>query len=236
MYSQTSSSVQSDSGNMRIDSPELRRVLNRFQNSGRRVDCFRLETGEMGREAARSLACGCILPDCGLWHRKFTFQEVSARRAQPASGHDVEEAARQKLLDHGSRKRCAALNDASDISKPKEPLVVSVFHVDQLNFTYAPWSCVSWNEGEAKSTFSRERKENPSLWNGQVLLLRNARFAHRTLSGAFFENRLRQSFGRTRPACLARHALRPARFPGAAIFGSDGGLILGEVAAHTRYA
>jgi hypothetical protein len=114
--------------------------------------------------------------------------------------------------------------------------VVSVFHVDQLNFAYAPWS---WRFAERRrreidAFFSCERKENPSLWNGRLLLLHNARLADRTLSGTFFETDYASLL-----AALAWDAMGPAVaacFPAAAIFGSDGGLILGEMAGHTRNA
>lgn len=114
--------------------------------------------------------------------------------------------------------------------------IVSVCHVDHLNFAYAPWS---WHFADRKrreidAFFSCEREENPSLWNGRLLLLRNARLAGRTLSGTFFETDYASLL-----AALAWDAMGPAVaacFPAAAIFGSDGGLILGEMAAHTRNA
>jgi hypothetical protein len=50
--------------------------------------------------------------------------------------------------------------------------LLSVRRVERLNFTYAPWS---WDFADRRRQeidvfFSDERKENPSLWNGQLLL------------------------------------------------------------------
>jgi 8-oxo-dGTP pyrophosphatase MutT (NUDIX family) len=114
--------------------------------------------------------------------------------------------------------------------------VVSVSHADRLNFAYAPWSWpfAGMRRQEIDAFFSREREENPFLWNGRLLLLRNAQFAGETLSGTFFETDYASLL-----AALAWDAMGPtvtACFPAAAIFGSDGGLILGEMAAQTRNA
>jgi hypothetical protein len=114
--------------------------------------------------------------------------------------------------------------------------VVSVRHAERLNFAFAPWTWrfADRSRREIDAFFSRERKENPSLWNGRLLLLRNAQFIGKMLSGTFFETDYASLL-----AALAWDAMRPAVkacFPAAAIFGSDGGLILGEMAAHTRNA
>jgi hypothetical protein len=64
--------------------------------------------------------------------------------------------------------------------------------------------------------------------------LRNPHFVGGTLSGTFFETDYANLL-----AALAWDAMGPAVkacFPAAAIFGCDGGLILGEMAAHTRNA
>jgi hypothetical protein len=67
--------------------------------------------------------------------------------------------------------------------------LLSVRRVERLNFTYAPWSCdfADRRRHEIDAFFSCERKENPSLWNGRLLLLRDPQFAEQTLSGTFFE-------------------------------------------------
>ena len=114
--------------------------------------------------------------------------------------------------------------------------LVSVHRVERLNFEYAPWT---WHfadrrRREIDAFFAGESKENPSLWNGRLLLLRDVQFAEQVLSGTFFETDYASLL-----AALAWEAMGPtvkACFPGAAIFGSDGGLILGEMAPHTRNA
>jgi 8-oxo-dGTP pyrophosphatase MutT (NUDIX family) len=114
--------------------------------------------------------------------------------------------------------------------------LVAVRRVGRLNFGYAPWP---WHfadrqRREIDAFFSGESKENPSLWNGRLLLLRDLRFAGEMLSGTFFETDYASLL-----AALAWEAMGPAVkacFPGAAIFGSDGGVILGEMAPHTRNA
>jgi 8-oxo-dGTP pyrophosphatase MutT (NUDIX family) len=114
--------------------------------------------------------------------------------------------------------------------------LVSVRHLARLKFGYAPWS---WHfadrqRREIDAFFSGECKENPSLWNGRLLLMRDVQFGEEMLSGTFFETDYASLL-----AALAWEAMGPtvkACFPGAAIFGSDGGLILGEMAPHTRNA
>src|SRR6202161_622756 len=113
---------------------------------------------------------------------------------------------------------------------------VSVRRVGRLNFGYAPWSWrfVNRRQREIDAFFLGECKENPSLWNGRLLLLRDVQFAEQMLSGTFFETDYASLL-----AALAWEAMGPtvkACFPGAAIFGSDEGLILGEMASHTRNA
>ena len=113
---------------------------------------------------------------------------------------------------------------------------MSVRRVGRLNFGYAPWSWrfVNRRRREIDAFFLGECKENPSLWNGRLLLLRDVQFAERVLSGTFFEADYASLL-----AALAWEAMGPtvkACFPGAAIFGSDEGLILGEMASHTRNA
>jgi len=114
--------------------------------------------------------------------------------------------------------------------------LVSVRRVGRVNFGYAPWSWHFANRQrrEIDAFFSGECKENPSLWNGRLLLLRDVQFAEQGLSGTFFETDYASLL-----AALAWEAMGPAVkacFPGAAIFGSDEGLILGEMAPHTRNA
>jgi 8-oxo-dGTP pyrophosphatase MutT (NUDIX family) len=114
--------------------------------------------------------------------------------------------------------------------------LVSVRRVGRLNFGYAPWS---WHfadrrRREIDEFFSGESKENPSLWNGRLLLLRDVQFAEQMLSGTFFETDYASLLAALAWEAMGRRV--KACFPDAAIFGSDGGLILGEMAFHTRNA
>jgi hypothetical protein len=56
-----------------------------------------------------------------------------------------------------------------------------------------------------RRVFSGESKENPSLWNGRLLSLRDVQFAEQTLSGTFFETDYASLL-----AALAWEAMGPA--------------------------
>jgi hypothetical protein len=85
--------------------------------------------------------------------------------------------------------------------------LVSVSQLARLKFGYAPWS---WHFADRQRReidvfFSGERKENPSLWNGRLLSLRDVQFAEQTLSGTFFETDYASLL-----AALAWEAMGPA--------------------------
>jgi 8-oxo-dGTP pyrophosphatase MutT (NUDIX family) len=111
-----------------------------------------------------------------------------------------------------------------------------VQQIEQLEFTFAPWSWpfVENRRAEIDEFFRREREKNPALWNGRLLLLRNAAITRKSISGSFFETDYASllaglawgTMGDTVKAC----------FPAAAVFASDGGFIVGEMAEHTRNA
>jgi 8-oxo-dGTP pyrophosphatase MutT (NUDIX family) len=82
--------------------------------------------------------------------------------------------------------------------------------------------------------FRLECELNPALWNGRLLLLRNAHIADGAMSGSFFETDYASLL-----AALAWDAMGDtvrACFPAAAILASDGAFIVGEMAEHTRNA
>jgi hypothetical protein len=115
-------------------------------------------------------------------------------------------------------------------------ILPSVRYVDCLDFTFAPWSWPFADDRrrEIDEFFRRENELNPALWNGRLLLLRNARIEGRTLSGSFFETDYASLL-----AALAWDAMEDtvkACFPAAAILGTDGGFIIGEMAEYTRNA
>ena len=114
-------------------------------------------------------------------------------------------------------------------------MTVSVQRLERLEFIFAPWS---WSFAEHRRQeiddfFRRERKENPALWNGRLLLLRNGRIADGGMSGAFFETDYASLL-----AALSWRAMGEAEacFPAAAILTADDAFIVGEMAAHTRNA
>jgi 8-oxo-dGTP pyrophosphatase MutT (NUDIX family) len=111
-----------------------------------------------------------------------------------------------------------------------------VQYLQHLKFTFSPWS---WSFAEDRRReidefFRRECEKNPALWNGRLLLLRNANVADGTMSGSFFETDYASllaglawdAMGETVKAC----------FPAAAVLASDGTFIVGEMAEYTRNA
>jgi 8-oxo-dGTP pyrophosphatase MutT (NUDIX family) len=117
-----------------------------------------------------------------------------------------------------------------------ETLPISVHYLDRLDFSFAPWTWPFADERrpQIEAFFRGEHKKNPALWNGNLLLLRDARVAADVMSGSFFETDYASLL-----AALAWNAMGQgvkACFPAAAVFGADGGLIVGEMATHTRNA
>lgn len=115
-------------------------------------------------------------------------------------------------------------------------MTVLVRHLDHLDFTFAPWS---WSFAENRRReidrfFRRECEKNPALWNGRLLLLRNASVADGVMSGSFFETDYASLL-----AALAWDVMGEtvkACFPAAAILASDGAFIVGEMAEYTYHA
>jgi hypothetical protein len=112
--------------------------------------------------------------------------------------------------------------------------LVSVRRVERLNFGFAPWS---WHFAD------RRRQKIDAFFSAnpkQILLSGMAGCCYRAMSSRranavwdFFET------DASLLAALAWKAMGPtvkACFPGAAIFGSGGGLVLAEMAPHTRNA
>jgi hypothetical protein len=107
-----------------------------------------------------------------------------------------------------------------------------VRRVERLNFTYAPWP---WDFADRRRQeidvfFSSERKENSSLWNGRLLLLRDVQLADQMLCGIVFETDYASLL-----AALAWEAMGTtvkACFPGAAVFGVMEAPFSGEMAPH----
>lgn len=112
---------------------------------------------------------------------------------------------------------------------------VAVQYVDRLDFAFAPWT---WPFAERRRTaiaqfFDTLRENKPALWNGKLLLLRDASVAGATMSGTFFETDYAAML-----AALAWGAMGEVKscFPAAAVLSADGAFILGQMAEYTQNA
>jgi hypothetical protein len=111
-----------------------------------------------------------------------------------------------------------------------------VQYVRRIDFRFVPWS---WpfaqdRRAEIDEYFRRECEVNPTLWNGRLLLLRDATISSECIFGSFFETDYASllaglawdTMGGTVTAC----------FPAAAVLASDDAFIVGEMAKYTRNA
>lgn len=115
-------------------------------------------------------------------------------------------------------------------------MTVSVRYLDDLEFTFAPWS---WpfaedHRREIDGFFHRECEINPALWNGRLLLLRKANIGGGVMSGSFFETDYASLLAALDWGAMGENVR--ACFPAAAVLSSDGAFIFGEMAEHTRNA
>jgi hypothetical protein len=108
--------------------------------------------------------------------------------------------------------------------------------VDRLEVGHSPWE---WpfalrRRGEIDAHFANLHRDTPALWNGRVLMLRDFAIEDRVFRGRTFETDFASML-----------AWRDWDFPDptvtnvyamGALRGSDGGFILGEMAAHTANA
>jgi 8-oxo-dGTP pyrophosphatase MutT (NUDIX family) len=112
----------------------------------------------------------------------------------------------------------------------------SVVHVDRLDLTFAqkPWAFANERRAEIDAWFAARQGENPALWNGRVLLLREHALADGVFSGRYLETDY-ASFaawrGWGRPAATIHDC-----FGAAAIRSADGAFLLGVMGPHTANA
>ncbi len=109
-------------------------------------------------------------------------------------------------------------------------------YVDRLDFTFAPWA---WPFAQRRRTaierfFAGLRDNKPALWNGKLLLLRDASIVGATMSGAFFETDYAAMLAAVTWDAMGSKV--KSCFPAAAVLSADGAFILGEMAAHTQNA
>jgi 8-oxo-dGTP pyrophosphatase MutT (NUDIX family) len=108
--------------------------------------------------------------------------------------------------------------------------------VRHLDFAFAPWA---WPFAEHRHAaiqefFTKLCEQKPTLWNGRLLLLRDARVEGATISGSFFETDYASMLAAVTWDAMGERVR--SCFPAAAILSADGAFILGEMAAHTQNA
>ena len=111
-----------------------------------------------------------------------------------------------------------------------------VRYLDRLDFSFAPWA---WPFAELRRTdiarfFETLRENKPALWNGRLLLLRDASIAGATMSGTFFETDYAAMLAAVTWDAMGNEV--KSCFPAAAVLSADGAFILGEMAEHTQNA
>jgi 8-oxo-dGTP pyrophosphatase MutT (NUDIX family) len=96
------------------------------------------------------------------------------------------------------------------------------------------WPFAHERRAEIEAHFAEQQREKPNLWNGRVLLGRNADFSGGRLSASYFETDFASFL-----------TWRDLGFPGREVFNgfgmgalraADGAFVLGEMAAHTSNA
>ncbi|MFG1345464.1 NUDIX hydrolase [Xanthobacter autotrophicus DSM 431] len=108
--------------------------------------------------------------------------------------------------------------------------------VHRLNFRAEPggWPELAPRQEEVEAHFARRAADNPHLWNGPILLLRDHAFADGALSGAFRQTDF-AAFTWWRDHGWRDLGMVNA-FALAAIEGADGGFVLGVMGPHTASA
>src|SRR4051812_26685745 len=112
----------------------------------------------------------------------------------------------------------------------------AIHRVSRLDLTVQPWRWAFANEQRSQidAYFTAQRAKTPALWNGRILLGRNAIFADGCFRADYFETDFASFL-----------AWRDWGFPDKAVFNgfgmgalrsSDGAFVMGEMAQHTANA
>lgn len=114
--------------------------------------------------------------------------------------------------------------------------LVEIVPVERAEITVAPWQ---WEfaveqRAEIDAHFAGRQARQPALWNGRVILLKDYRIEHGTLSGAAFETDF-ASFVAWRDWNFPDRDVFNV-FAMAAVRAADGGYLLGQMGAHTASA
>jgi 8-oxo-dGTP pyrophosphatase MutT (NUDIX family) len=118
-------------------------------------------------------------------------------------------------------------------SSSGDPVIHRVTTLDLRVEDFA-WPFALLRRDEIDAHFAEKRRENPNLWNGRVLLARNASFEGGRLAANYFETDFASFL-----------AWRDWGFPDGAVFNgfgmgalrcADGAFVMGEMAPHTSNA
>lgn len=113
---------------------------------------------------------------------------------------------------------------------------ISITPIDHLVLSYSDWQWPFAQErrDEIAAHFARLKRAKPALYNGRVLMLRNFAIEGRVFRGRAFETDF-ASLLAWRDWDFPDHSVKNVYAMGA-LRGSDGGFVLGEMAAHTANA
>jgi 8-oxo-dGTP pyrophosphatase MutT (NUDIX family) len=112
----------------------------------------------------------------------------------------------------------------------------SVVPVDRVELSVAQWSWpfATDRRQEIDAYFATQQRENPALWDGRLLLLRDYEFADRTFHGTMFETRYSVLLAGLEFSAFTGNL--KACFGVAALMSYDGAFIAGSMASYTRNA
>ncbi len=112
----------------------------------------------------------------------------------------------------------------------------SLIAVERLELGIAPyaWPFAQERRGEIEDHFAALRRSKPELWNGRVLLMKDAAIGDGVLRGTYFETGF-ADFMAWRDWGFPDRAVRNC-FSMGALRGSDGGYLLGVMSAFTANA
>ncbi|MGJ4887819.1 NUDIX hydrolase [Bradyrhizobium sp. HKCCYLR20261] len=113
---------------------------------------------------------------------------------------------------------------------------VVIHRVTTLDLKVEPWDWPFARErrDDIAAHFAERQREKPGLWNGRILLGRNARFDHGQFSASYFETDFASLLAWRDWGCPDRTAFNG--FGMGALRSSDGAFVLGEMGAHTANA
>jgi len=111
-----------------------------------------------------------------------------------------------------------------------------IHRVTALDLRYQPWAWPFADQRRAEITahFAQAQRQKPAIWNGRVLLARDAVFAKGSLSASYFEADF-ASFLAWRDWGFADRSVFNG-FGMGALRCADGAFVLGEMAQHTSNA